>query len=68
MQQQCEGWKRPDDQCHLFKDGYSPMDIHQGYIGRTSFLRPCSSLALLCRLRVAGARAWGPAKCETLSN
>lgn len=41
-------WKRPKDICedpHLFVDGISSHDLHQGQVGNCWFVAACSSLA-----------------------
>ncbi|XP_056417135.1 calpain-5 isoform X2 [Hyla sarda] len=41
-------WKRPKDFCsdpHLFVDGISAHDLHQGQVGNCWFVAACSSLA-----------------------
>ncbi|KAG5837077.1 hypothetical protein ANANG_G00235430 [Anguilla anguilla] len=41
-------WKRPKELCsdpHLFVDGISAHDLHQGQLGNCWFVAACSSLA-----------------------
>ncbi|OXB62439.1 hypothetical protein ASZ78_013783 [Callipepla squamata] len=41
-------WKRPKEICadpHLFVDGISSHDLHQGQVGNCWFVAACSSLA-----------------------
>ncbi|KAG7467631.1 calpain-5-like isoform X2 [Solea senegalensis] len=41
-------WKRPRELCedpHLFVDGISAHDLHQGQLGNCWFVAACSSLA-----------------------